>query len=914
MRRACYNPRATLCRHEINVMRLEEGRRLGDFEVVASLGSGGMGEVYSARDLRLGRDVALKVLPEALSREPERLARFNREARVLASLNHANIAVIHGLQEHDGVLFLVLELVPGATLAEHLAAGPLPVRGALDVCRQVAEALEQAHARGVVHRDLKPSNVKVTPEGQAKVLDFGLAKALAGDADDITSSPTGELATREGLVMGTAAYMSPEQARGQDVTQQADVWAFGCLLFEALTGRQAFEGGTVSDRLVSVLTGEPDWTALPVATPGVVRFLLRRCLQKDVALRLPEIRLARVALEEALQDPSSQPREVLDPSPPAAPRRSWPVPAALLVLGLVIGAGAVLVARRGGPAADVRVRRFGIVLPGAVTVSDTAGQPVLALSPDGQRLVFAGEEDGQARLYLRELGALAVKPILGTEGGSHPFFSPDGQWVGFWAEGHIRKVPLGGGEPHVVTPAPRLRGAAWLADDTIVFAPSAAEGLRRVPSGGGAVAQLTAVDAANGEDSHRWPIALPAGRGLLFNVSGPSGLEEERWIEAFDLRSGRRRRLLQGGSFPRFLAPGWLMFARAGALHAVRFDAERIDVLGSPVPVLDDLRMAVKGSGLACFDVAPDGALAYVPGFPRPPDRLLAWVDRGGRETLLEPRGRPYLRPVLSPDGGRLAVTVQGARDDVWVQDLERRSWTRLTAEGDNTDAAWSPDGRQLVFSSTRSGPFNLFRVAADGGGDAQQLTQERTMAMSSSVSPDGSVVAFAVLDTQTGWDVRLLPLGAGGAPRPLVATRFTETYAAFSRDGRYIAYVSNESGRSEVYVRGYAQDGKWPVSSAGGTEPVWSADGQELFFRSGDALFSASVRTAGAFSAGPPRPVLRGPYEPGINGYPNYDVARDGTRFLMVKPPAQREAPLQLVVVPDWRAEVEARISEGRR
>jgi Tol biopolymer transport system component len=890
-------------------MRLDEGRRLGDFEVVAPLGSGGMGEVYKARDLRLGREVALKVLPEALSRDPERLARFHREARLLAALNHANIATIHGFQEADGVPFLVLELVPGPTLAEHLSAGPLPVRGALDVGRQVAEALEQAHARGVVHRDLKPSNVKITPEGQAKVLDFGLAKALAGDEADITNSPTGELATREGLVMGTAAYMSPEQARGQEVGPLTDVWAFGCVLFEALSGRQAFEGGTVSDRLVSVLTGEPEWTALPVATPGVVRFLLRRCLQKDTSLRLPEIALARVALEEALQDPTSHPREPVDvPMPRPSRRRPWMAPAGLLALGLAAGAGAAFFFRGDAPRGETRPRRFGIVLPQDVGVSDAAGQPVVALSPDGQRLVFAGEERGAPRLYVRELGALAVKPIAGTEGGSHPFFSPDGQWIGFWAEGNIRRVALSGGESQMVAPAPRLRGAAWLADDSIVFAPSATSGLQRVRLASGSVETVTAVDGAAGEDSHRWPVALPGGRGLLFNVSGPSGREEERWVETLDLAGGRRKRILQGGSFPRFLPPGWLVFARAGALHAVRFDLGRLDVSGTPELVVEDVRMVVKGSGLACFDVAADGALAYVPGFPRPPDRLLTWVDRGGRETLLEERGRPYFRPVLSPDGRRLAVTVQGTNDDLWVRDLERGTWTRLTAEGDNTDAAWSPDGRQIVFSSTRAGAYNLYRAAADGGGEAQQLTQVRTMAMSSSVAPDGSVAVFAALDPETGWDVRLQPLRAPGPPRPFLSTRFAETYATFSPDGRYLAYVSNESGRSEVYVRGYGQEGKWPVSAEGGSEPVWAPGGRELFFRNGDTLFAVPVSTAGAFTAEKPRAAVRGAFEPGINGYPNYDVARDGSRFLLVKALAQREPPLQLVLVPDWRGELQAK------
>jgi serine/threonine-protein kinase len=895
-------------------MRLEEGRRLGDFEVMAPLGAGGMGEVYKARDLRLGREVALKVLPEALSREPERLARFTREARLLASLNHANIAGIYGLHEDGGLPFLVMELVPGPTLAEHLSAGPLPLRGALDVGRQIAEALEQAHARGIVHRDLKPANIKVTPEGKVKVLDFGLAKALAPEADDPDSSPTSDLATREGLVMGTAAYMSPEQARGKEVTPLADIWAFGCVLFETLSGRQAYEGDTVSDRLVSILTGEPDWNALPRETPALVRFLMRRCLQKDMALRLPDVSLARAALEEALGESGSQagsqrpPAVDLSARGKPARRRSWLRPAGLVALGLVAGAAAVWAVRGRQAPADQRLRRFGIVLPLGVAVTDAAGQPVLALSPDGNRLVFAGEENAQPRLYVRALDSLAVQPVPGTEGGSHPFFSPDGQWLGFWAEGQIRRVRAAGGEPELVSPAPRLRGAAWLADDTIVFAPSATSGLQRVPSAGGTVETLTSVDAAAGEDSHRWPVALPGSRGLLFTVSGPSGRDEERWIEAFDLRDRRRHRLLPGGSFPRYVSGGWVLFARAGALHAARFDADAMRVEGSPTVVLDDVRMVAKGSGLACFDVAGDGTLAYVPGFPRPPDRMLAWVDRDGRETPLEDRARPYFRPVLSPDGRRLAVTVQGTRDDVWVHDLERRTWTRLTAEGDNTDAVWSPDGRQLVFSSTRSGPFNLYRTSADGGGQVQQLTQERTMAMSASWSPDGSVAAFGILDPRTGWDVAMLPLRPQGAPRRFLSSPFSEAYAAFSRDGRYVAYVSNESGRSEVYVRAYGQDGKWPISVGGGSEPVWSPDGRELFFRGGDALFAVAVHTAAAFTAGQPRVLLRGAFEPGVNGYPNYDVGRDGARFLVIKPPAQREPPLQIAVAPSWTAELDAR------
>jgi Tol biopolymer transport system component len=893
-------------------MSFEAGRRLGSFEVLAPLGAGSMGEVYRARDTRLSREVALKTLPPTVSADPSRLARFEREARMLASLSHPNIAAIYGLEEADGVLFLVLELVEGETLADRLEAGPLPARQSLLYCRQIAEALEAAHAKGIVHRDLKPSNVRVTPDGRVKVLDFGLAKALADESsgEDISDSPT--LATREGVILGTAAYMSPEQARGREVGRQTDVWAFGCIVFECLAGQRPFGGATMTDTLVTVLAGDPDFNRLPASTHPLVRSLIGRCLEKDTDRRLHDIADARLEIEEALQSSGVNLRRETG-SWRGLRRQKWVSRAGWGLALVAVGAAGASIAwrawpRRGAPPASLRLD---LAVPAGVRLAEVdAGQPAFAFSVDGASVVFVGEAGGRRRLYLRALADLEASPLAGTEGGAHPFLSPDGEWVGFVAEGKLKKVNLRGGEPLVLADAPRLRGASWGSDDTIVFAPTADGGLMSLHASGGAAQALTDPGPSATHRSHRWPQILPGGQAVLFSTATTSGREEDRGVAVLRRSTREWQELLADASYPRYV-PGHLLFARAGSLLAVPFDVESLQVTGAPVAVLQDLRMSRRGSALAFFEVSSRGDLLYVPGYPRPPDRRLVWVDRKGvGEPLTAPR-RPYFRPVLSPDGRRLAVVVEGSNDDVWVHDLERESWTRLTFEADNTDPVWSSDGGQMFFASNRGGPYNLFTVPADGSGPPQALWKTEDWALPGSRSPDGRHVAFAQLDASSSWDVWTLELAQRNA-RPFLQTAFVESYAAFDPSGKFLAYVSTESGRAEVYVRPFPGPGaKWPVSSGGGTEPVWSRDGRELFYRQGPRLMVVPIRGGESLATGAPQLLFEGRFEPGINGFPDYDVSADGRRFLMVENPDPPAPPARLVMAPGWLPELQERMAK---
>jgi Tol biopolymer transport system component len=894
----------------------EAGRRLGSFEILGPLGAGSMGEVYRARDTRLGREVALKTLPAAVSADPARLARFEREARMLASLSHPNIAAIFGLEggleEAGSVVFLVLELVEGETLADRLEAGPLPSRQALLYCRQIAEALEAAHAKGIVHRDLKPSNVRVTPDGRVKVLDFGLAKALADESsgEDISDSST--LATREGVILGTAAYMSPEQARGRQVGRQTDVWAFGCILFECLTGQRPFGGATMTDTLVTVLAGDPDFARLPSSTHPLVRSLLGRCLEKDTDRRLHDIADARLEIEESLQSSGVNLRRDTG-SWRGLRRQRWLRRAAwgLAMVGLG-AAGAWLILRLWPrtPAA-ARSLRLDIAVPAGVRLAEVdAGQPAFALAPDGGSVAFVGEAGGRRRIYVRALADLEARPVAGTEGGAHPFFSPDGEWIGFVSEGKLRKVNLRGGEPLVLADAPRLRGASWGADETIVFAPTADGGLMSLHASGGPTQALTTPGNATTHRSHRWPQILPRSQGVLFGTATTSGREEDRGVAVLRRDTGEWRELLTDASYPRYV-PGHLLFARAGSLLAVPFDLESLEVKGAPVSVLQDLRMSRRGSAVAFFEMSSRGDLLYVPGYPRPPDRRLVWVDRKGTVLPLTAPRRPYFRPVLSPDGRRLAVVVEGSNDDVWVHDLERESWTRLTFEADNTDPVWASDGARMFFASNRGGAYNLFAVPADGSGVSQLLLKTENWALPGSISPEGRRLAFAQLEATSSWDVWALELDSRTAT-PFLQTAFVESFAAFDPSGRFLAYVSTESGRPEVYVRPFPGPGaKWPISSGGGTEPVWSRDGRELFYRQGSRLMVVAVGAGSTLSVGSSQLLFEGRFEPGINGFPDYDVAPDGRRFIMVEDPDAAPPPARLVIAPGWLTELDARMGK---
>ena len=699
------------------------GKTLGHYQVTGKLGAGGMGEVYRATDTRLGRDVALKVLPEAFARDPERLARFEREARVLAQLNHPNIAAIYGFEHVDGVPFLVLEYVPGQTLAEMIAAVPLAPETLLQICSEVGYALEEAHSKAVVHRDLKPANIKITPEGKIKVLDFGLAKAFADESagGDPAQSPTLSVgATRVGTLLGTAAYMSPEQARGQPLDRRTDIWSLGCVLYEMLAGKRAFSGASITDVVAAVVRAEPDWTALPASTPAAMRALLRRCLEKDPRRRLQHIGDARILLEEL-----EEPAPALSPARPAAP---WPrrvLPWALALLMAVAAALAWWRATRPQPGPVTRTQ---------VTLSPTdrlvlADAPCLALSPDGTRLVYTARRAGRAQLFLRRMDRFEAAPIAGTEGTEGPFFSPDGEWVGFFAGGKLKKAALSGGAPVALCDAQDSRGAAWGADDVIVFTPSGAlgAGLMRVSASGGAPQALTTPDAKQGESGHRWPEILPGGKALLFSVWTGGSFEEAR-IAVLRLDTGERKTLLEGGTNPRYAAGGsgggYLIFARAGGLLAAPFDAAQLRLTGPPVPVLSGLITNAR-TGAAQFTLSATGSLAYVPGSADSGETSLVWVDRKGQVAPLTAAHRTYTNPRLSPDGRRLAVTplAAGGRH-VWVLDLARNTAARLTFEGNtNSSPAWSPDGRRIVFRSNQAGADNLYWKPADGSGPEERLT-----------------------------------------------------------------------------------------------------------------------------------------------------------------------------------------------
>jgi eukaryotic-like serine/threonine-protein kinase len=881
---------------------LSPGSRLGPYEVQGTLGAGGMGEVYRARDLRLGREVALKTMPAVFAEDPERLARFDREAQVLAALNHPNIALLYGIEEVEGARILVLELVPGATLADRLVSSSLSVAEALSLFRQIAEALEAAHEKGIIHRDLKPANVKITPEGKVKVLDFGLAKAFSAEGSDhnLLQSPTITRATFAGVILGTAPYMSPEQARGKTLDKRTDIWSFGCVFFEALTGRRPFDGETVSDTIAAILALEPDWSTLPPETPSRVRGLLRRCLQKDRSRRVRDIGDARMEIEEAIADTATG---LLSTAPAwpvkrwrwSSPQRIWQAMALLAMAG----AAAVLGFWRPPPprTAPAGTTRFSIAVspPDALAPGN---QPSLAFSPDGRRLVFVGQRGGRRQLFMRELDRLEIAPVPGTFGAEGPFFSPDGHWLGFFAAGKLKKLPLLGGTPVDVCDASEPRGATWAEDGSIVVARDRAQGLSRVAPDGNV--RSISDPKSDGGKGHRWPERLPGGRALLYTVWA-GGFDDAR-VVVQSLATGERKMLLEGASCARYLTSGHLAFARSGTLSVVPFDPHRLELLGPSTPVLEGVSVN-PDTGAAQVAVAATGTLAYVPGKARDDDRSLVFVDRRGSAEPVVDALRPYGSLAVSPDGRRIAVALDGNDHHLWLHDRGRGVLARLTFEQAwDTGPLWTRDGAHVVFTSDRGGRPNLFWKPADGSRPEERLTRTDHRQFADSLTPDGKTLIVADEDPATGWDLWALPLG-GGEIRPLLRTPADEREAAVSPDGRWLAYHSNESGRFEVYVQPYpGPGGKWQVSSEGGTFPVWSRNGHELFFRSGDKMMAAMVRGGVRFEiVEDPKPLFAGPY------VGDFDVTAD-QRFVMVRGREADASPRQLVVVLGWTEELRKR------
>jgi len=883
---------------------LDAGTKLGSYEITAQLGAGGMGEVYRARDSKLGRDVALKVLPQAFARDADRMARFQREAKVLASLNHPNIASIYGLEDSASTHALVMELVEGPTLADRIRQGPIPIDEAIRIARQIADALEYAHERGIVHRDLKPANIKVTPDDAVKVLDFGLAKALEGDATsiDISTSPTiSRLATMRGVLLGTAAYMSPEQAKGKSVDRRADIWAFGCVLYEMLTGKQAFTGEAVTDTLAAVIKEEPDWSRLPKAMSARVRVLLRRCLQKDPKQRLRDIGDARISLDEVL---SGTP----DPSLAGAAGISTLVWRRALILGfgtLLLGAGvagvAVWIMKPMPPPPPQPVTRAVINLPPGQQLAGLESGPALALSPDGTHLAYVATQGGTQQIYLRAIDSFEARPIPGTEGAVNPFFSPDSQWLGFFAGGKLKKISVNGGAALSLGDAADPWGASWSSRGMIAFAPTILAALQQVSDAGGVAQPLTRLE--KGMIGHRWPEILPGGNAVLFDDGSAAGSSVVR-VQL--IGTGEQRDLIQRGTQPRYALSGHLVYVQGGNLMAVPFDAQRLEVTGAAVPVVEGV-LETSQRGAAQYSVSATGLLAYVQGGIQAAQRRLVWVNRTGAEQPLDAAAHAYSYPRLSPDGRQLAVVINEQEIHVWLYHLSRDTLTRFTFEGNvNSVPSWTPDGKRIAFTSNRDGPENLFWQQADGSGALERLNTSGYNQTPGSWSPDGQLLAFEEINPTTGPDIWVLRMSDRKA-QPFLRTPFNEGAPRFSPDGRWLAYVSDESGRDEIYVQPYpGPGGKWQISTEGGTEPVWNRNGRELFYRSGDKMMAVDIATQPSFAAGKPRMLFQGHYVPTGIKMPYYDVSPDGERFLMLKPIEQAEpAPTQINVVLNWTEEL---------
>jgi serine/threonine-protein kinase len=689
--------------------------------------------------------------------------------------------------------------------------------------------------------------------------------------------------------------MSPEQTRGQSVDRRTDIWAFGCVLFEALTYTHAFAGETSSDTIVRVLEREPNWQLLPDSAPPSIRKLVRRCLEKDVSRRLRDIGDARLEIEEALAGREPEAKEAAASASPRARRVHWATVAAALAAGLVLGAIAYRAIRSEAPPTARPVAHVVIPLPPGERVAGV-DFPAVAISPDGSHLVYVAERGGRTQLFLRPIGTLAASPIAGTADALNPFFSPDSQWIAFFAQGKLKKVPVAGGPPITLCDADIGFGGSWGVDDTIVFAPTTGSSLSRVGAAGGATTRVTTLDTERGEFSHRWPHLLPDGRTVLFTV-GTLGSWDDAEIVAQSLADGSRQTLLKGGTHPQYLATGHLVYARGGTMLAVSFDANTRTTSGSPDVILDSVQESFDGA--AQFSVSASGTVVYVPGASQGTSRRLITVARSGEVTPLAAPPDAYASPRVSPEGRRLAVSISGEHENIWVHEVAAGTLTQLTFESENTEPVWHPDGERITFSSNRGGALNLFTVRADGSGAPERLSTSDNVQLPGSWSPDGSQLAFVELLPATGRDVLIMKMNQGRAVEPLISTPAHESSPRFSPDGRSLAYVSNESGRNEVYVRSMIGSSQTlQVSSAGGTEPVWSRDSRELFYRADDGVRAVRVENGG--TAGASRALFAGRFESGSIDRINYDVGTSGG-FMMVQAAEQQAGDHELHVLFNW-------------
>ncbi len=884
------------------------GKTLGHYRVGEQLGRGGMGEVYVADDLNLNRKVALKFLPDATTGDPERMARFEREAKLLASLNHPNIAAIHGLEEAEGKRFIVMELVEGETLAQRLGKGRLPADEALGICRQIAEGLEAAHEKGVIHRDLKPANVMITEGDKVKILDFGLAKALSDETQsgDLSQSPTlTEAMTRPGIILGTAAYMSPEQAKGKAVDKRADIWAFGCILYECLTGKRAFEGETVTETLAAILKGEPDWQALQSTTPVNIRFVLRRCLQKDPGQRFHIAADLRIVLEEARGIGEAV-------APVKGSRLAWSIAAVFIVIAAALAPYAYMHLREKAPETAQPVR-FQIALPEKVSLA-WGGR--FEISPDGRHLAFAGAgADGVMRLWVHSLDALEARFLLGTESDHFTtfFWSPDSRYIAFDAGGNkLKKVDITGGPVLAICDVSGFAlGGSWSPNGVIIFEDGPV--LKRVPAAGGVASVL----AGKPDSILRYPTFLPDGRNFLFWQYSTKPVSGGVYLGSLHSKPEEQRSklLLPNVSAPVWApsqdsGPGQILFLRDRTLMSQRFDDRRLELVGEPIQVAEQVgSFAMYGF----FSASTNGVLVYRCGDAGAAySRVMKFDRRGKNPSTEELLGANPSGLAFSPDGTRVAFNTS---NDIWLRDFARDQNTRFTfGQGYNVMPVWSPDGLNIVFASDREGGIaNLYQKAASGVKDEMLLLKSVNPKCPTSCSRDGRFLLYSERDPKTGIDLWVLPLGGGRKPMPLLNTKFNESDGRFSPDMRWVAYVSDESGSNEIYVRGFSQasgtlsetGGRWQVSVGGGRGPRWRKDGKELYYRALDGNLMVVEVTAGvSFQYRTPRTLIKAPPELSVDYFDIpisvFDVSPDGNRFLLAAP-RMESSPAPFNVILNW-------------
>jgi Tol biopolymer transport system component len=903
-------------------MPILSGRRLGPYEILSAIGAGGMGEVYKARDTRLDRIVAIKVLPAHLADRAELRGRFDREAKTIASLNHPHICTLFDTGHQDGIDFLVMEFLEGETLAQRLLKGPLPLEQVLQYAIEISDALDKAHRKGVTHRDLKPSNIMLTKSG-TKLLDFGLAKLKQEAAPAIPDSqlPTLKSAiTGEGTILGTLQYMAPEQVEAKEVDARTDIFGFGAVVYEMATGKKAFEGKTSASIMAKILEAEPpSMASLTPMTPPMLGRAVKRCLAKD-----PDMRWQTASdLCEELRwiaeggSPTSVPVAARKGFHALGRRESILAFGALLVVAAITGLA--IWNLKPAPLVTRPVSRFTITLPPGQQLAVPENGPAVALSPDGTHLAYVVREGLTQQVYLRAIDSLEARPIPGTEGPvggtsyAEPFFSPDSQWLGFFVDGKLKKVSVSGGTPLTLCDAYSSYGVSWGTRGTIAFAPGNISVLWQVSEAGGSPVPLSHVE--KGEANHGWPEFLPDGNALLFFVS-----TEGNWtngqIAVQTVGTAGHRNLIPGGMYPHYAPTGHLLYVQRGTLMAVPFNPQQLTVTGTAVPIVEGVLQSTL-DGDAQYSFSATGTLAYVPKAAQSTLLKLVWVNRNGAEQPLAAPARAYVIPRISPDGLRIAVGITERESQTWTYDISRGTLTRSTFQGNNNlDAIWTPDGNRIVFTSNRDGQRNLFWQLADGSGGLERLATSASLQIPGSLSADGQFLAYGEVDARTGYDLWVLRLSDRKA-QPFLQTRSNESAPRFSPDGRWLAYTSDESGRKEIFVQPYpGPGGKWQISTEGGVEPLWNRNGRELFYRTGKKMMAVEISTKPSFSAGAPKTLFEGEYVllPTIST-PNYDVSSDGQRFLMLKAVEQAHSPpTQINVVLNWFDELNQKVPTGRK